>query len=106
MVYLKRFRAGFASAEGVLFLKTATNTQEDWIKAGRAYARASLAAAALGLQMHPYSQVLQEYPENTELQRRFNNLIGVSGEEKIQMAVRMDGDRRPTTATVETRNRS
>ena len=85
--FLKGFRAGLASAEGLLFLKTATNTQEDWIRAGRAYARASLAAARLGLQMHPYSQVLQEYPENTELQREFNNLMGVSGEEKIQMAV-------------------
>jgi hypothetical protein len=87
--FLKGFRAGLASAEGLLFLKTATNTQEDWIKAGRAYVRASLAAAGLGLQMHPYSQVLQEYPENTELQREFNNLMGVSGEEKIQMAVRV-----------------
>ena len=86
---LKMFRAGLASAEGLLLLKTATNTQEDWIKAGRAYVRASLAAARLGLQMHPYSQVLQEYPENTELQREFNHLMGVSGEEKIQMAVRV-----------------
>jgi hypothetical protein len=47
--YLKVFRAGLARAEGLLLLKTATNTQEDWIKAGRAYVRASLAAARLGL---------------------------------------------------------
>ena len=86
---LKMFRAGLASAEGLLLLKTATNTQQDWIKAGRAYARASLAAARLGLQMHPYSQVLQEYPEMTELQRQFNDLMGLAGEEKIQMAVRL-----------------
>jgi len=50
-------------------LKTATSTQEDWIEARRAYARASLAAARLGLQMHPYSQVLGEYPEMTDLRR-------------------------------------
>ena len=37
--------------------------------------------------MHPCSQVLQEYPEMTELQRQFNELIGVAGQEKIQMAV-------------------
>jgi len=86
---LKGFRAGLASAEGLLLLKTATNTQEDWIKAGRAYVRASLAAARLGLQMHPYSQVLQEFPEMAELQRQFNDLMGVAGEEKIQMAVRL-----------------
>src|SRR6266566_2760011 len=33
--YLKRFRAGLASAEGLLLLKTATSTQEDWIEARR-----------------------------------------------------------------------
>jgi hypothetical protein len=93
--FLKGFRAGLASAEGLLFLKTATNTQEDWIKAGRGYVRASLAAAALGLQMHPCSQVLQEYPENVELQREFDKLMGVSGEEKIQMAVRVGRGPRP-----------
>ena len=86
---LKVFRAGLASTQGLLLLKTAANTQQDWIKAGRAYARASLAAARLGLQMHPFSQVLQEYPEMTELQRQFNDLMGVTGEEKIQMAVRL-----------------
>ena len=86
---LKVFRAGVASTQGLLLLKTATNTQQDWIKAGRAYARAGLAAARLGLQMHPFSQVLQEYPEMTDLQRQFNDLMGVTGEEKIQMAVRL-----------------
>jgi hypothetical protein len=86
---LKVFRAGLASTQGLLLLKTATNTQQDWIKAGRAYARASLAAARLGLQMHPFSQVLQEYPEMSDLQRQFNDLMGVTGEEKIQMAVRL-----------------
>jgi hypothetical protein len=87
--FLKGIRAGLASAEGLLLLKTATNTQQDWIRAGRAYVRASLAAARLGLQMHPYSQVLQEFPEMAELQRQFNDLMGVTGEEKIQMAVRL-----------------
>jgi hypothetical protein len=33
---LKGIRAGLASAEGLFLLKTATNTQQDWIKAGRA----------------------------------------------------------------------
>lgn len=87
--YLKTFRKGLARANGLLLLKTTTNTQEDWIKAGRSYARVSLAAAKLGLHLHPYSQVLQEYPEMTELQREFNILMGVAGDEKIQMAVRV-----------------
>jgi hypothetical protein len=83
------FRRGLASAHGLLLLKTPTNTQADWVKAGRAYVRVSLAAAKLGLQMHPYSQVLQEYPEMAQLQREFNGLVGIAGEEKIQMAVRL-----------------
>src|SRR5262245_11799295 len=84
---LKVFRKGLVTAQGLLLLKTATNTQEDWIKSGRTYVRASLAAEKLGLEMHPCSQVLQEYPEMTELQREFNEMIGVAGQEKIQMAV-------------------
>jgi hypothetical protein len=87
--YLKVFRRGLASVQGLLLLKTATNTQPDWLKAGRTYARISLAASKLGLFMHPYSQVLQEYPEMDRQQREFNQLLGVTGEEKVQMAVRL-----------------
>jgi hypothetical protein len=87
--YLKNFRRGLASAQGLLLLKTASNTQADWIRAGRAYALLSLAAAKLGLYLHPYSQVLQEYPENDDLQGEFNGLLGVTGDEKVQMAVRV-----------------
>jgi hypothetical protein len=87
--YLKVFRRGLASAQGLLLLKTATNTQTDWVRAGRAYGRIGLAASKLGLFMHPYSQVLQEYPEMDHLQREFNHVLGVTGEEKVQMAVRL-----------------
>lgn len=87
--YLRGFRRGLASAQGLLMLKTATNPQADWVRAGRAYARVGLAAARLGLFLHPYSQVLQEYPENEQLQREFNGLLGITGEEKVQMAVRV-----------------
>jgi hypothetical protein len=87
--YLKVFRRGLASARGLLLLKTATNTQLDWVRAGRAYARIGVAAAKLGLFMHPYSQVLQEYPEMDHLQHEFNRLLDVIGEEKVQMAVRL-----------------
>jgi hypothetical protein len=87
--YLNVFRSGLASAQGLLLLKTATNTQTDWVRAGRAYARIGLAASKLGRFMHPYSQVLQEYPEMCHLQREFNHLLGITGEEKMQMAVRL-----------------
>ncbi len=38
---------------------------------------------------HPYSQILQEYPEMKELQEESNKLAEIRGEEKIQMAVRV-----------------
>jgi hypothetical protein len=87
--YLKLFRRGLASAQGLLLLKTSTNTQADWIRAGRVYVRVGLAASRLGIFMHPYSQVLQEYPEMDRLQREFNHLLGVMGQEKVQMVVRL-----------------
>jgi len=87
--YLKVFREGLKSAQGIMLLKTDTNTPLDWVKTGRSYVRISLAATKLGLQLHPYSQVLQEYPEMIETQQKFNTLLGVSGQQKIQMAVRI-----------------
>jgi hypothetical protein len=87
--YLSDFRKSLASAQGLLLLKTRNNTQADWIKAGRVYARVGLAAAKLGFSMHPYSQVLQEYPEMSCLQSEFNKLLSITGEEKVQMAVRI-----------------
>ena len=56
--------------------------------------------------MHPYSQVLQEYPEMTELQRQFNDLMGVAGEEKIQMAVRIGKGPTPYYTYRRTRSRT
>jgi hypothetical protein len=86
---LKTYRAGIESARAVALLKTRTNDQLDWLKVGRGFARFQLALTSLGLTCHPYSQVLQEYPEMAQLQAEFNRLLGVQGAEKIQMAVRI-----------------
>ena len=61
----------------------------DWLKVGRDYARLALAVASLGLTSHPLSQVLQEYPENAEIQAEFNEVLGIREPAKIQMAVRV-----------------
>jgi hypothetical protein len=87
--YLGLVKQGIESSQGLVLLKTQTNNQMDWIRTGRAYARVGLAATKLGLYLHPYSQVLQEYPEMKELQTEFDRLVGIKGEEKIQMAVRI-----------------
>jgi hypothetical protein len=42
---------------------TEGNSRKTQVNAGRAYARAQLAATAQGLSMQPLSQALQEYPE-------------------------------------------
>lgn len=87
--YMDVFRKGLKSAQGIMLLKSDTNTPLDWVKTGRLYVRISLAATKMGLQLHPYSQVLQEYPEMTATQQAFNSLVGVSGQQKVQMAVRI-----------------
>jgi hypothetical protein len=86
---LRGSRKAIDSARGVLLLKTKTNEQLDWLKAGRGFARVALALAGLGLTSQPLSQVLQEYPEMAELQAEFNGLLGVREPEKIQMAIRV-----------------
>jgi hypothetical protein len=86
---LSTLRKGFDSARGVVLLKTATNQQIDWLRAGRAFARAHLGLTQLGLTCTPSSQVLQEYPEMAALQRDFNELVGVSDPQKVQMAFRV-----------------
>ena len=70
-------------------MKTATNNQLNWLEAGRVFVRFQLALTKHGLTSHPYSQVLQECPEFTDLQAAFNDLLGVREPEKIQMAFRI-----------------
>ena len=69
-------RAGYSYTSGVQMVQdvartgmayiwqvTATNTRNDQIAAGRDWVRLNLAATALGLNVQPMSQALQEYPE-------------------------------------------
>jgi hypothetical protein len=86
---LKSYRTGIESARGVILLTTRTNEQLDWLRAGRAFARLGLVLTRLGLTSHPYSQVLEEFPEMAELQAEFNDLVGVPEPEKVQMAIRV-----------------
>lgn len=83
------FKSAVLSSKGFLYLKTKTNTLEDWIGAGRDYTRLHLAVAKLGLAMHPMSQILQEYREMDELKGKFENLLNIKLPEKVQMIVRI-----------------
>lgn len=71
------------------WLVTPGNERIDQFAAGRAYARLDLTAAALGVAIHPISQVLQEYPEMAGLQARFDRRLGIGRGERVQMLVRL-----------------
>ena len=58
-------------------------------RAGRAYERLNLTATALGVAMHPISQVLQEYSDNFDLQRSFLDYLGIPDGHKVQMLFRL-----------------
>jgi len=65
------------------------NTRLDQVVTGRAYARVDLTAARLGLKIQPFSQVLEEYPEMAELQKRMKQTLRVADGHTVQMLFRL-----------------
>jgi nitroreductase family protein len=70
-------------------LRSADNSRATQIRVGRAFARAHLAATALGLSMHPWSMTLQEFPQMAGPYRETQALLGASPEAPVQMLVRI-----------------
>ncbi len=60
---IEDFRARIAATPAFFWMVSEGNDRRTQVMAGRAYARAQLAATARGLSMQPLSQALQEYPE-------------------------------------------
>lgn len=60
---IKDFNTKIAATPAFFWMVTEGNDRKTQVNAGRAYARAQLAATAHGLSMQPLSQALQEYPE-------------------------------------------
>jgi len=66
------------------------NDRRTQVQAGRAYARAQLAATAQGLSMHPLQQALQEYPEQAEPYAAIHRLLGADpARQTVQMWARL-----------------
>lgn len=63
---IKDFNTKIAATPAFFWMVTEGNTRSTQVNAGRAYARAQLAATAQGLAMQPLSQALQEYPEQAK----------------------------------------
>lgn len=75
------------SAPAFMWLMTADDRPMTRLAAGAAYARLNLAAGALGLAMHPWSQALQEYREMADLYAEAKRTL--AGERTLQMLVRV-----------------
>lgn len=78
----------FESASGFVWLASADNTRAAQLAAGRAYVRAHLLATAAGVDMHPLSQALQEFPEMRGPREALHRALGVSGQ-TLQMLSRV-----------------
>lgn len=84
----KDWKAKAESATGFMWLATANDMPISRLQAGIAYARLNLAATALGLAMHPWSQALQEYEEMADLYAEARQLLETD-EQVVQMLVRV-----------------
>lgn len=80
--------ATYASVPAALVILTPSNTRADQLAAGRAWMRATLEATRRGLDTHPASQALQEYPEQARFFREVHALLAPAGG-RIQMLARL-----------------
>ena len=71
-----------------LWQTTPGNGRRDQIAAGRDYLRVNLAAAGMGLGLHPQSQTLQEFDAMRALHARVRDLTG-AGSGAVQMLCRL-----------------
>jgi hypothetical protein len=72
---IDEFAAKLASTPGFLWIVSEGNDRATQVRAGRAYARAQLAATAHGVAMQPLSQALQEYPEQAGPYAQIHRLL-------------------------------
>lgn len=83
------WRAYIEATPAFFWMKGADNSRATQVAAGRAYARAHLAATAQGLQMQPWSMSLQEFAPMSDLYRATQARLGATAEAPVQMLVRI-----------------
>jgi hypothetical protein len=80
----------FETASGFLWLASPDNTRPSQVASGRAYVRGHLLATAAGVDMHPLSQALQEFPEMRGPREALHQTLGLgSAGETLQMLSRV-----------------
>jgi hypothetical protein len=82
--------SAFETASGFYWITSSTNTRSTQVDSGRAYVRAHLRATALGIDMHPLSQAVQEFAEVKPQYDALKSLLGIAGTSTtVQMLVRV-----------------
>jgi hypothetical protein len=81
---------------GFLWIASQGNARGQQLASGRAYARAHLQATALGLDMHPLSQALQEFAEMRRPYEEVHRVLGFAPETTtVQMLARVGYGKAP-----------
>jgi hypothetical protein len=87
---IEQFEGKLKATHAFYWMVSEGNDRRTQVNAGRAYARAQLAATAHGLAMQPLSQALQEYPEQAGPYRRIHRLLDAEpGRQVVQMWARL-----------------
>jgi hypothetical protein len=87
---IKDFNVKITTTPAFFWMVTEGNDRKTQVNAGRAYARAQLAATAQGLSMQPLSQALQEYPEQALPYAQIHSLLEApSPRHTVQMWTRL-----------------
>lgn len=86
---IEAMRPPYDTAMGYVWLVSKGNQRSHQIAAGRDYLRLNLAATAIGVDMHPLSQALQEYPEMQEYFAAIRQQLGVGEGDTLQMFSRI-----------------
>jgi hypothetical protein len=78
------------TGSGYYWITSSTNTRTNQLDSGRAYVRAHLQATALGIDMHPLSQAVQEFVEVKPQYDALRTLLGLAGSDTtVQMLARV-----------------
>ena len=86
----------FETGSGYLWLAGADNARATQVAAGRAYVRQHLQATVAGVDMHPLSQALQEFPEMRGPYTAVHKLLDVEpGRGAVQMLSRVGFSTQP-----------
>ncbi len=83
------YRAMLAATPAHVSITADDGSRAGAFAAGRAYLRANLTAASLGLAMQPVSQALQEFAEMDGLRSELDRLLAVDAPKRVHMLARL-----------------